>query len=74
MIKRRYLITFRFNTKNENKFAEIHGDDKDMAYGNACALYGFLNVGGVYVDNEKSRAYLRARGLRLYKAVDDENG
>ena len=62
MIKRRYLITFRFNTKNENKYAVIHGDNKDIAYGQACALYGFMNVGGVYVDNEENRAYLFTKG------------
>lgn len=63
MVKRRYLITFRFNSKYGNKYAYIHGDNKDIAYGQACALWGFMNVGGVYVDNDENREYLRAKGL-----------
>ena len=62
MIKRRYLVTFRFGTKNESKFTLIHGDNKDIAYGQACALYGFNNVGGVYADNAENREYLHAKG------------
>ena len=27
------------------------GTSKDDVYGRACAMYGFLNVAGVYVDN-----------------------
>lgn len=62
MINRRYLVTFGFNTKNENKFTVMYGDNKDFVYGQACAQYGFLNVGGVYVDNEQNREYLRLQG------------
>lgn len=28
----------------------------------ACVVYGFYNVGGVYVDNEQNREYLRLQG------------
>ena len=27
------------------------GTSNDDVYGSACAMYGFLNVAGVYVDN-----------------------
>ena len=67
MIKRQYLITFGFASQNENKFTIIHGENKDIAYGSACALYGFANVGGVYVDNAQNREYLRAKGYEEIK-------
>ncbi|MCM1305887.1 MAG: hypothetical protein NC303_01090 [Firmicutes bacterium] len=62
MVKRQYLIVFGFGTLNDNKFTTIQGENKDIAYGSACAKYGFANVGGVYVDNAQNREYLQAKG------------
>ena len=50
-MKRRYLITFMFNTKYSLRYTVMIGTSKDDVYGSACAMHGFLNVAGVYVDN-----------------------
>ena len=62
MAKRQYLIVFCFGSKNDNKFITISSESKDIAFGQACAKYGFDDVGGVYVDNAQNRKYLRAKG------------
>ncbi len=67
MNKRKYFVTFRSGTKFENKFVHILADNKDMAYSQACAVYGFLNVGGVYVDNDYNYKALAVRGLKELK-------
>lgn len=63
MAKRRYMVTFKFNSKYSLKYAFAHGANKDEVYGNACALYGFMNVAGVYVASEDNIAWYKVRGF-----------
>ena len=39
------------------------GNDKDEVYGNACGQYGFMNVSGVYVENDENIAWWQAKGF-----------
>ena len=41
------------------------GTSKDDVYGRACAMYGFLNVAGVYVDNPDNVKYLEMKNFKL---------
>lgn len=63
MGKRRYIVTFRCKTEYADKYALLLGTDKDNAYMQACALYGFMNVGGIYLDDDYTRAVIRMRKL-----------
>lgn len=64
-MKRRYLITFMFNTKYSLRYTVMTGTSKDDVYGRACAMYGFLNVAGVYVDNPDNVKYLEMKNFKL---------
>lgn len=63
MAKRRYIVTFKWGTKYQNKYARMVGNDKDEVYGKACGLYGFLNVSSVYVENDKNVGFYRSKGF-----------
>ena len=63
MANRRYIVTFKWGTKYQNKYKRMVGNDKDEVYGNACGIYGFLNVSGVYVENDENLAWWKAKGF-----------
>lgn len=58
-VRRKYIITFTFGGKYSCKYVRVFAQNKDEAFGNACAEYGFLNVSGVYCDNEYTQDWLR---------------
>ncbi len=58
-VRRRYIVTFKFGGKYSNKFVRVLAQNKDEAYGNACADYGFVNVAGVYCDDAYIQEWLR---------------
>lgn len=46
------------------------GANKDEVYGDACALFGFMNVASVSVDSPENVAWYKARG---FKELEYEN-
>lgn len=65
MVNRRYLVTVRV-ANGDYEYVERTGDNKDIVYGNACAEFGFANVGGVYVYDSADIALerLRIKGIK----------
>lgn len=63
MAKRRYIVTFKWGTKYQNKYKRMVGNDKDEVYGRACGIYGFMNVSGVYVENDDNLSWWKAKGF-----------
>lgn len=63
-MKRRYLITFRYNTKYSLRYIVMIGTSKDDVYGRACAMYGFLNVAGVHVYTQENVDALHVKNFR----------
>ena len=63
MANRRYIVTFKWGTKYQNKYKRMVGNDKDEVYGKACGIYGFMNVSGVYVENDENVAWWKAKGF-----------
>ena len=64
-VNRKYLVTVRVSD-DMYEYVERTGDDKDIVYGNACAEFGFFNVGGVHVDDGAglARERLRLKGIK----------
>lgn len=64
MANRRYIVTFKYNSKYSLTYVRMVGANKDEVYGKACALYGFNNVSGVYVDNDDNVDWYKVRGFK----------
>lgn len=63
MANRRYIVTFKWGTKYQNKYKRMVGNDKDEVYGRACGIFGFMNVSGVYVENDDNLSWWKAKGF-----------
>ena len=63
-MKRRYLVTFGYNTKYSLRYIVMTGTSKDDVYGRACMVYGFMNVAGVHTDTPYN---VRALEMKNFK-------
>lgn len=70
MANRSYIVSFKYGTKYQLRYAHMTGANKDEVYGDACALFGFMNVASVSVDSPENVAWYKARG---FKELEYEN-
>lgn len=64
MANRRYIVTFKYGTKYSLMYKRMLGANKDEVYGRACGVYGFINIAGVYVDNDENVNYYKTLGFK----------